>query len=429
MNVTRRSFVAGAVACGLSGPVSSMQARTLGGEREWGWNGGAAALLEAASRPAAHGTPGDGFDPWIEVDVQALAANVEVVRGLARGRPILAVVKNNAYGLGLLPAGRVLAEHSSVWGLAVVKADEALALRNAGIAKPILLMGLFSAEEGMELVARGVDLALFTDDAVERVAQAARRAGRPARVHLYVDTGMSRMGMPYHRAVPWAEDIFRAGLRPISTFTELAEEGDFDREQVRRLLELARTLRGRGMDPGLLHAASSHGLYHLPDTHLDMVRPGISLFGAYPSNEGTEKSLGALRPAFRLKTRVVRVERLRAGDGVGYGRPFTTPVPLWIATLPVGHCDGYPREAVKGARVLVGGRLYPVVGTVSASHTLLNLGEEEPRVKIGDTATLLGPEHEETHPNVIAVRAGRSVYDVLMHLSPLLPRRPVEGGS
>jgi alanine racemase len=162
-------------------------------------------------------------------------------------------------------------------------------------------------------------------------------------------------------------------------------------------------------------------VFNFPDAHLDMVRPGIALCGAYPSNEGREARIAELRPAGRLKARVVRVERLRPGDSVSYGREYVVDRATWVATLPVGHSDGYPRGAVNGARVLINGRLYPPVGAVSASHTIVELGDRE-EVKIGDVATFVGPDHASIHPNAVATQTGGSVYDVLMHLNGALPK-------
>ncbi len=416
MSFSRREFLAGAAAVGLLGPAAAAAQPGAQGRFASRHPGG------TCFPPRQDPDPTLRFDPWIEVDPTALAFNVDVVSRLVGGRPILAVIKNNGYGLGLTLAGKILEAHTQVRGLAVVKTEEALALKAAGVAKPVLLMALFADADGPELVARGVDLCLFTDDAAQRLARAVQGAGRPARVHAYLDTGMSRMGMPYHRAAPWLEALFQGGLRPLSTFTELAEDREFDREQVRRLLDVASTLRTRGVDPGALHASSSEAVFNLPEGYLDMVRPGIALFGAYPSNEGVEREIAELRPAFRLRARVVRVERLRAGDSVSYGRTYTAERPTWVATLPVGHSDGYPREAVKGAKVLLNGRVYPAVGAVSASHTIVELGEGDPQVRIGDVATLVGPDHPDIHPNAVATRTGRSVYDVLMHLHAGLPR-------
>jgi alanine racemase len=131
--------------------------------------------------------------------------------------------------------------------------------------------------------------------------------------------------------------------------------------------------------------------------------------------------MSILHPAFRLRARVVRVEELRPGDGVSYGRRYVAGRPTWIATLPVGHADGYTSKSVNGGRVLIGGQLYPVIGTVSASHTIVEIGDE-PRVRVGDVATLVGPDRPEIMPNGIEQTVGESAYNVMMHLNPALPR-------
>ncbi|MDH3440206.1 MAG: alanine racemase, partial [Gammaproteobacteria bacterium] len=157
------------------------------------------------------------------------------------------------------------------------------------------------------------------------------------------------------------------------------------------------------------------------DAHLDQVRPGIALFGAYPSDHESESKIAPLMPAFNLRARVVRVERLRPGDSVSYGRNYVADKPTWTATIPTGHTDGYPRLAVNGARILVNDETYPVIGAVSASHTIIEVGTEK-KVEIGDVATLVGSGHADIHPNTIAATTGTSVYDRLMHLSPVLPK-------
>jgi alanine racemase len=358
----------------------------------------------------------------VEVDGAALLENAATLSRLAGGRSILAVVKNNAYGLGWAEASRVLERSPHVEGFAVVKTGAAHVLRDAGITKPVLLMAVFSDADGSDLVRRDVSLALATDAGVAHVAQVARRAGKPARVHFYVDTGMGRMGVPAHRALPWIMEARTVPeLRVDGTFCALTEEPDFDPEQVRRLTELATQARSGGAEVGRLHAASSHAVFNVPGAHLDFVRPGISLYGAYPTDAGAERDIAPLRCAVRLRARVVRVERLRVGDSVSYGRGYVARRPVWTATLPVGHTDGYPRQAVNGAGVLIGDVLHPVIGAVSASHCIVELGDET-TVRVGDVATFLGPDAPEIEPNALAVATGTSVYDRLMHLSPSLPR-------
>ena len=399
MQIDRRTFVAGVAA-----------AATLDHS-----------LLRGEVAPSRRVVPSDRFDPWIEVDPEALRYNVGVLSRLAGGRPILAVIKNNAYGLGAIEVARALDGMQEIAGFAVVKTEAALALAEAGLEKPVLLMALFGEADGVELARRGVHFALCTDDAPDRVVAASRAAGRQASAHIYLDTGMSRMGIPYHRAMPFLRGVSETDISIRGTFMGFTEEPEFDHEQLRRFLDIAGRARSQGIDLGALHAASSAAIYHFADSHLDMVRPGISLYGGYPSDAGAEREIAELRTAVRLRARVVRVERLRAGDSVSYGRRFVAERPTWIATIPAGHTDGVPRQAVQGAHVLINGELFPAIGAVSASHTIVELGDER-RASIGDVATLIGPDDPAIHPNAVADATGRSVYDIMMHLNPTLPK-------
>lgn len=376
---------------------------------------GSPGIAQAATRATA-----DRFDPWLEIDTSALAGNVQTISRLAGGRPILAVIKNNAYGLGLTTVAPLLAPRPEIAGFAVVKTAEAIALREAGVSKPILLLGLFADADGPALAEHGIQFSVCTDDAAARIERAGKAAGVRPEAQIYLDTGMGRMGVPYHRAMPVIEDLDARALDIRGTFMGFTES-DFDAEQLRRFRELTASARGSGADLGPLHAASSHAVFNLAESHLDMVRPGIALFGAYPTSDDAERRIAPLTPAFRLRARVVRVERLRPGDSVSYGRNYIAKEPVWTATIPTGHTDGYPRAAVEGARVLVNDGVYPVIGAVSASHTIIEVGAEK-TVEIGDVATLVGAGHEAIHPNTLAAATGTSVYDRLMHLNPLLPK-------
>jgi alanine racemase len=412
MSLSRRRFLATASASPLLAPglFASLEP-------------GPTSLDSSAAKDADTVADPARFEPWITVHAAALRANVGILGQLAGGRPIIAMIKNNGYGLGLREVARILEGDDRVWGFGVVKVEEALALRAAGIRKPILLLALWDDADGEALVRQDVTLSLCVPDAVERAARAAARARRVATAQVYVDTGMSRVGLRYDRALPVMQAASAAtGIALAGMLTELTEDRDFDGEQVARLSALAAQARASGVRiGGPLHAASSHAVFNHPDTRLDAVRPGISLFGAYPTDEGSERNIAVLEVAFSLRARVVRVEQLRAGDTVSYGRRFRAESPTWVATVPVGHADGYPRRAVNGATIVIGGRAYPVVGAVSASHCIVHLGAET-TVKVGDVCTLVGPEHPDIHPNAMAAAAGVSVYDVLMHLAQGLPR-------
>ena len=375
-------------------------------------------------RPRAAPAAAQGLDPWLEVDAAALAHNVQTVSRLAGNRPILAVAKNNAYGLGLETAGPLLDALAQVWGFGVVRPQEAYALREADVQKPIVLMGPASEQEAEELARRDVRLAPYTGADAERLIRLAARLSRPVRVHLYVDTGMHRMGLPYEQVLPWLESAaLRRAIQIEGAFTELVEDQEFDREQAARLTRLAESARSRGVPLGRLHAASSDAVVRpTAETFLDLVRPGLALYGGYPTAESMAR--GELRPAYTLKARVIRVDLLQPGDGVSYHRRYLADRPTWTATLGIGHVDGYPAGAVKGCEVLIADRLYPVVGTVSASHTVVALGEQTV-VQVGDVAVLVGSARPALHPNVVAEKSGWSEYNMFMHLNPGLAKHVI----
>jgi alanine racemase len=154
-----------------------------------------------------------------------------------------------------------------------------------------------------------------------------------------------------------------------------------------------------------------------------MVRPGMAIYGAYSENEFRHTGVLDLRPALSLKARVIYVKKLRAGDSAGYNRAYIAKDEVWVATLPIGHADGWPRTAPKGAKVRINGELYPVIAAVSASHCIVEIGKEE-RVKIGDVATFFDAQ-QGSRPEDVSEACGASVYDLTMHLNPLLPRRIV----
>jgi alanine racemase len=379
-----------------------------------------------ASSPARSGAAPEvgGLDPWLEVSASALAHNATTVSRLAGERRIVAVAKNNAYGLGLETAGPLLDALAPVWGFGVVRPDEARALRRAGVRKPIVLMGPAAEQEAEELVREDVRLAPYTGADAARLIRLAARLGHPIRVHLYVDTGMHRMGLPHEQVLSWLESAaLRRAIQIEGAFTELVEDQEFDREQAARLTRIADSARSRGVPLGLLHAASSDAVVRpTAETFLDLIRPGLALYGGYPTAEAMAR--GELRPAYALKARVIRVDLLQPGEGVSYHRRYLADRPTWTATLGIGHVDGYPAGAVKGGEVLIGDRLYPVVGTVSASHTVVALGEQ-PAAQVGDEAVLVGSQRPALHPNIVAERSGWSEYNMFMHLNPGLAKRVI----
>ncbi len=373
----------------------------------------------------AAGAPSMGissyYDPWVEVHGANLRHNVGEISRRAGGRPILAVIKNNGYGLGVANAARLLEPLPGITGFAVVKLQEALALRDARVRKPIVLMGPFSERDLGEMVARRITPMVYTPSAAT-LARLARRQQRPIGVHVCVDTGIGRVGVPYRQAAAYIAGLAEAkGVRVDGTMMTFTEDPDFDKEQLSRFESLCQALAARGIGIGKRHAASSYGLFQRPDAFLDMVRPGMAVFGVYSEPQFRTAGVLDLRPAVGLRARVIYVKKLPKGESAGYNRAYVAPEDVWVATLPVGHADGWPREAARGVKVRINGRLYPVIASVSASHTIVEVGRE-PAVQPGDVATFFDWE-SGSRPEDVNAACGVSVYDLMMHLNPLLPRR------
>ena len=385
---------------------------------------GAAAIAPwlSVNATAQTAAPHDSaFDPWVDVHPAHLAQNAADVSRAAGNRPILAVVKNNGYGLGVVRVGEILATLPQVRGLAVVKLHEAMTLRDAGIKAPILLMGPFDERDLADMQARDIMPMVYTPLGAE-LERVAARSGRPLRLHVCVDTGLGRVGVPYGAAPELIRDLAqRKALAIDGVMMTFTEDQEFDQEQLRRFEALTGSLKQAGVAFGMRHAASSYTFFQHDNAWLDMVRTGMALYGVYPEPSFATKGTMTLRPAGALRVRVAYVKQLAAGESAGYNRAYIAKAPVWVATLPVGHADGWPRVAAKGARVRIGKSFYPVIASVSASHTIVEVGRE-PTVRIGDVATLWDWE-PGSRPEDVATACGASVYDLLMHLGGHLPRR------
>src|SRR2546422_3335037 len=392
-----------------------------------------AALNAPTSLTATAQSPEPAFpkapssDPWVEIHRETLRHNVAEISRRVGARPILAVIKNNGYGMGVTNIAQLLEPQPEIFGFAVVKLHEAVSLRDAGIRKPILLLGPFDEQNLADAVARGIMPMVYTPlgPALDKIAA---KTQKPVPLHICIDTGIGRVGVPYYLAAPLIRDLAsRKSVRIHGTMMTFTEDTDFDKEQLRRFHETCSALEKNGIALGTMHAASSFTLFQHPEAFLDMVRPGMAIYGIYSKNEFRHTAIMDLRPAISLKARVIYVKKLRKGDSAGYNRAYMAKDDVWVATLPVGHADGWPRAAAlaheKGAKVRINGELFPVIASVSASHCIVEVGREE-RVKIGDVATFFDSQ-PGSRPEDVSEACGASVYDLTMHLNPLLPRRIV----
>ncbi len=385
----------------------------------------AAPSLAVSPKPSAAASSEDSFfDPWVEVRAENLRHNVEEISRRVESRPILAVIKNNGYGLGVTNVAQLLEPQPQIFGFAVVKLHEALSLRDAGIRKPVLLLGSFDEKNLEDAVARNIMPMVYTPlgPVLDKIAA---KFQKPVPLHICIDTGIGRVGVPYHQAAPLIRDLAsRKSVHIHGTMMTFTEDPSFDHEQLRRFQETCSTLENEGIPLGKKHAASSFSLFQHPDAFLDMVRPGMAIYGIYSEDEFRRSAILDLHPAISLKARVIYVKKLRKGDSAGYNRAYLASDDVWVATLPVGHADGWPRTAAKGAKVRINNELFPVIASVSASHCIVEIGREE-RVKIGDIATFFDSQ-QGSRPEDVSESCGASVYDLTMHLNPLLPRRIIQ---
>lgn len=373
---------------------------------------------ESAYLPSAVAPVGahiEQYDPWLEINTRNLAWNVAQVRKIVGDMPIMAVVKCNAYGHGTVGVAKAL-EQQGIDQFAVVKVQEALALRESGIDGTVLNFGPFSPAEARQIVTHDISQSVFSDT-VDTLAQAAKEIGKPAKVHIKVDTGLSRVGVPYGQALAYIERV--ASLPDVliqGVFTTLAEEEDFDPVQTDRLQTICRDAEKRGIAVGTVHAASTSGITASPASYLDMVRPGNCFYGfeAQPQME--------LKPTLSLKSRVILVKKIVPGDTIAYHRRFRAEKGMLLATLPVGYADGYPPQAVGKADVLIQGRRWPLIVYMSANHALVDITGAE-GIQIGDEAVLIGSQGDETiFVTEVAEWADSSPYKVTTGMSPFLPR-------
>ncbi|NPV26099.1 MAG: alanine racemase [Firmicutes bacterium] len=332
---------------------------------------------------------------WAEISRSAIAHNVrELKRKTQMGARLMAVVKADGYGHGALEVSRVALEAGAEY-LGVATLDEAVALRDAGINAPILILGHTPDDDLAKVIAHDITQTVYSLTGAQAVAAAARKVGRTARIHLKVDSGMSRLGFfPTEDSIALVKQIVSlSGLQVEGIFTHFATADEVDKsyawEQFARFKWFIKRLEDEGLMIPLKHAANSAAIIDLPETHLDMVRAGIALYGLYPS--ANQRSKIDLQPAMSLKTRVVFLKEVPAGTAISYGRTYITPVPTRVATLPIGYADGYSRRLSNRAAVLIHGRRAPVIGRVCMDQCLIDVGQI-PRVAVGDEVVLFGEQ-------------------------------------
>ena len=366
------------------------------------------------------------YSPWIEVYLDNVARNAEAVRRAAGGTPLLAVVKDNAYGLGAVPIARAL-EKAGVGFFAVARGGEARALRDGGIAAPVLVLGECDSNDLRWGAARDVRFVLNDLADLDRWAS----LGCPVRCHCLIDTGMHRMGIlpdevsELLRRLPHLPAISIEGVFTHYASADVPNTDTVD-HQKRIFRELLARFAVAGVRPDHIHFSNSAGIMRFPDPGCTLARPGITLYGCKPD---PAQDFGiALHPVVALKARVAKVKRVPAQTPVSYHGRYTTPHETCIATIPIGYAHGLPRRLTNAGDVLINGRRYRIAGTVTMDYIMVDAGPS-PLFSVGDVAAALGPQANDCiGVDDMAAQAHTIGYEILCGLSAVIDRRYLENG-
>ena len=364
---------------------------------------------------------------WIEINLSAVEDNVKAVRAIA-GVPVMAVVKANGYGHGAIEVSRAALAAGSSW-LAVSCAEEAIVLREAGIAVPILVLGMVTAQEADEAIAAGLSLTVYCHESAVLYSQRATALGRSVCVHLKVDSGMGRLGtLPGEQTLSLARTI--AAMPSVhleGVFTHLAcadeENPAPTEEQLAKFNSTLQTLQESGIRPAWIHAANSAATLAFPQARFNIVRAGVAIYGVHPSPQVRLPS--SFRPALSWKARLVSCKDLPPGWGVSYGMEYHTAAEETVGVVPVGYADGWRRN--RPNIVLLGGRRTPVIGRVCMDQCMIKLPED---ASLGTEVVLIGSQGgEEVRVEEVAERWGTINYEVITGISARMPRVYVRDGN
>ena len=366
------------------------------------------------------------YNVQANVDLDAIRHNIlEMRKHIRSTTKLLAVIKADAYGHGSVAVARALDDLADYY--AVAHLSEAAELRRYGIMKPILILGYCDSEEFEELILQDITINIFRLEDAKKLSDTALQLGKTARVHIKIDTGMSRIGFPCTRAsIEDIKEIVRLpGLYVEGIFTHFAKADekikDAFQDQLNQFRYMLGSLETEGVTFDIRHAANSAATMEEGDLGFDMVRSGISTYGLYPSEE-VDKVSADLHPAMSLTSRVTHVKTLPAGVGIGYGWTYVTERETKVATIPVGYADGYKRALSNQGRVLIHGTSVPIIGRVCMDQFMVDVTEVAD-VKIGDVVTLFGKDGEECIPvEEIAGMSASFNYEFVCGMTRRIPR-------
>ncbi|MCI7113526.1 MAG: alanine racemase [Lachnospiraceae bacterium] len=363
-----------------------------------------------------------------DIDLDAVLYNMESMhKKLKPGTKIAAVVKADGYGHGAVEISRVLENLPYLWGYAVATSNEAMQLVEAGRKKPIIILGLSFPEQFEEIVENDLRPAVCTYETAQALSDIAAEKNKVCRIHIKVDTGMSRIGF---QVTPESADmVARISKLPNimieGIFTHFARADESSKapayEQFKQFEKMIAMVEEKGVQIPLKHCSNSAGIVEIPECNMDMVRAGITLYGLWPSEE-VDKTKISLKPVMSLRSRVAYVKELLPGRQISYGGTFTVKKKMTVATVPVGYGDGYARGLSNKGWVLIKGQKAPICGRVCMDQCMVDV-TDIPGVKIGDTVTLLGKDaDEEITMEQLGELSGRFNYEFACLITPRVPR-------
>jgi len=371
---------------------------------------------------------------WAEVDLDKLAYNMREIRRISKSKNIIAVVKADGYGHGAVDIAPVLLQNGAN-GLAVAVISEAVELRRAGIEAPIMVLGFTPPNLIDNLLRYDIEQTVINYEFAKELSNMARKKNKIAKIHIAVDTGMGRIGfLPNDRSV---DEIYKISqlsnieIEGLFSHFSSADEGDkeYTKLQVERFNDFYNKLKNLNIKINNRPIGNSAAIIDLPETHFEAVRPGIILYGYYPSNEVVKQKI-KLKPVMSLKSNIIHIKTLPPGEHISYGRRFKTERESIIATLPVGYADGYTRLLFGKARVIVNGKFAPVVGTICMDQCMIDVTSID-GVELGNEVILIG---EDDHNNKftadnVAELLGTINYEIVCAINKRVPRVYIKGGK
>jgi alanine racemase len=361
---------------------------------------------------------------WVEVDLSALASNYRFLKSrLPKGTKVMAAVKANAYGHGIVEVSRKLIE-CGIDYLGVACIDEAMVIREHFARKPVLNLGVFLRQDIETILENNITVTVADLDSAKALNAAARRLRKKASVHVKIDTGMGRLGVWHEEAEEFIIRLCSLGDLAIeglyTHFPSADSDEAFTRSQITAFCVLVNKLQIRGVSIPIKHAANSMAVIGFKDAHFNLVRPGLALYGLHPKDELLGKI--GLKPVLSFKTKVVYFKKVAKGRSISYGRTYVTDKEAIIATLPVGYGDGYNRLLSNKGRVIIRGVLCPVVGVVCMDQTMVDVSRVK-GVRIEDEVVLVGSQGaHKIRVEDVAALCRTIPYEVACWISPRVPR-------